>query len=124
MAKKKGAPRAVKTSKPKPVVPFVPQLSVNKTGQSEAFDKALEASVTLLGHYYHQALSKYVDSDGSIVKSMPKLGDGPDDGPAMSPIDSLALDLAKVQQAALFINNLQRIRSDAAIDVTKNPLNG
>ena len=118
MAKKKGAQRAA--TKPRKVVI---EMSVNKTGKSEAFDKALEASVTLLGHYYHQALSKYVDSDGNIVKSMPKVGDGPDDTAPMSPIDSLALDLAKVQQAALFINNLQRIRSDAAVDVTKNPLN-
>ena len=124
MAEKKGAKSAVKTSKPKAVVPFVPKLTVNKTGQSEAFDKALEASVTLIGHYYHQALSKYVGEDGNIVNAMPKLGDGPDDGPAMSPIESLAVDLAKIQQATLFVNNLQRIRSDSAIDVTKNPLNG
>jgi len=34
------------------------------------------------------------------------------------------VDLAKIQQATLFVNNLQRIRSDSAIDVTKNPLNG
>ncbi len=119
MASKKGAKRAAKTTKPQK--PYTFDLTINKTGQSEAFDKALEASVTLIGHYYHQALSKYVDGDGNIVQSMPKVGDGPDDGPAMSPIDSLALDLAKIQQAAIFVNNLQRIRQDSSVDPVKNP---
>ncbi len=119
MAAKKGARGAApKVSKPRKVVI---DRGTNKTGQSEAFDKAISASVTLLSHYYHAALSKYVDTDGNIVKSMPVVGDGPDAQPALSPLDSLSLDLAKIQQAAIFVNNLQRLRQDDSIDPVKNP---
>ncbi len=97
----------------------------NWVAKSESFDAALEASVTLLAHYYHVTLKKYVSEDGKIVETVPFPGQGPDAEPVTLPgVVALRLDLDNVQELAIRINNLQRIRSDDAINVTLNPLQG
>lgn len=88
---------------------------------SLAIDKALESTVILIGHYYHEALRKYVNDEGVIATKMTPSGQG-DDPTTVNPLDCLADDLGKVQKAMLYVNNIQRIRQDDSIDPKINPL--
>jgi len=107
-----------------PVAPREMDMTKNMTGKSESFDKAIEASVTLLSHYYHMTLKKYVTDDGNIVESVtvPGQGEG-EDAIKVAGVDALAFDLQKLTNLALMVNNLQRLRQDAALDISLNPLN-
>ena len=122
-AKKPGkTKKAAKAVAKAPRAPI--ELDKNWAGKSESFDAALEASTTLLCHYYHATLAKYVDSKGAIVDKIVFPGQGADAEPVTVPgVVALRLDLDNVQELAIRINNLQRIRSDHAIDVRLNPLN-
>ncbi len=124
MANKKPVKSKKTMKKVAPVAPREMDMTKNMTGKSESFDKAIEASVTLLSHYYHMTLKKYVTDDGNIVESVtvPGQGEG-EDAIKVAGVDALAFDLQKLTNLALMVNNLQRLRQDAALDISLNPLN-
>jgi len=119
-AKKSAASKKVaKKEAPRVMTP-----SENMTGKSESYDKAIEASVTLISHFYHMTLKKYVTEDGNIVEnlSIPGQAEG-EEAITVSAIDALTFDLQKMTNLTLQVNNLQRLRQDSALDLLVNPLN-
>lgn len=119
------AKKAAKSKSPKPTTPAVLTPKVNVLGKSESYDKAIQASATLVSHFYHVTLKKYVTEDGNIVESLTIPGQGEGEEPlTVSAVDSLTFDLQKLTNLALMVNNLQRLRQDAALDISLNPLNG
>ncbi len=103
-----------------PVVEFNPDAK-NTLGKSAAFDQAIAASVVLVSHHYHRLLNKYV-ADGEILAELTVPGADGEEGYKVEPTEQLVQDLQRIQELSLFINNLQRIRTDDAIDVSKNPM--
>jgi len=96
----------------------------NMLGESQSYDKALEASTTLLSHFYHTTLKKYVTEDGNIIESITIPGQGEGADPIkIAGADALRMDLGRLTLLALEINHLQRLRQDDTLDITLNPLN-
>lgn len=91
----------------------------NSLGRSESLNQACEAITVLTAHHYHRLLSKY-HNDGEILAQLPGLDESGDAIP-IEPVTQLTQDLAALQELLLLVNNLQRIRSDEAIDIKKNP---
>lgn len=122
MAKRKPAKSGRKAARPE-LVPVQPKpvtpesLKINKVGQSPAFDSALELTNELVGAYYNMLLQKYVQ-DGKAIEKLTVPGQGAEDDPiTLDAVQMLAVDLQKVQQVVLFLNTLQRLRQDTAIDL-------
>ncbi len=93
----------------------------NALGRSNSFDAAIDASVELVSYHYHRLLSKY-HTDGKILDQIVIPGQEGDGKITIDPADALAQDLVRVQNMSLLVNNMQRIRSDDALDITKNPM--
>lgn len=108
-----------------PAVPVVPTKDLsgkkNALGRSNSFDAAIDASVELVAYHYHRLLSKYHDQ-GKILDTLTLPGQEGDGQITIDPADSLAQDLIRIQNMSLLVNNMQRIRSDDALDITKNPM--
>lgn len=94
----------------------------NWLGRSARIDKCLEIATVLVGNLMLERLKKYVDADGNVVKDFERAGFGKDGDPRTPAEELLKSDLQEF--ALLFHNiaNLQRIRSDDSIDITKFPL--
>jgi len=123
MAKRKPAKSGRKAARPE-MVPSPPKgpepdsLKTNKVGLSPAFDGALELTNELIGAYYNMVLQKYV-KDGKAIEKLTVPGQGAEDDPiVIDAVQMLAVDLQKVQACVLFLNTLQRLRQDTAIDIT------
>ncbi len=119
MAAKKPAKsrKPARPEAPKAVAPSAESLKVNKAGQSPAYDGALELTNELIGAYYNMVLQKYVKDGKAIEKiSVPGQGDG-DEPTLLDAVQMLAVDLQKIQTVTLFMNTLQRLRQDSAIDL-------
>ncbi len=124
---KSGRKKTTKT-KARPVKPVAQtpakDLTDNKNalGRSNSFDAAIDASVELVSYHYHRLLSKY-HTDGKILDQITIPGQEGEGQITIDPADSLAQDLVRVQNMSLLVNNMQRIRSDEALDISKNPMN-
>lgn len=127
MANKKPVKSKKVMKKAMPVAPVAPRemnVKQNMLGQSESYDKALEASTTLMSHFYHTTLKKYVTEDGNIIESITIPGQGEGADPIkIAGADALRMDLGRLTLLALEINHLQRLRQDDTLDITLNPLN-
>lgn len=101
---------------PAPAAPRPPiQLNKNKTGESQSYDAALDLSVELLAAYYHNILQKYVTEDNKAVMELTIPGQG-GDPIKVACVDALAEDLKRVNLVALYLNALQRTRTDEALE--------
>ncbi len=94
----------------------------NWLGRSARLDKCLEIATVITGNLMLERLKKYVDTNGSVVHSFQRAGFDKDGDPQTPASEAMRADLEEFSLLFHHISNLQRIRSDDSIDITKFPL--